>query len=184
MSVLQLPVVGVMGSSERPNARLAAPLGRLLSRLGVHLLTGGGQATMAAVSKAFAETPERAGLCVGVVPAASIADPAETRPGYPNEWIELAIRTHLIAKQPELWDGLTRNHINILSSDAVIALPGSTGTRHEIDMALRYERPVATFHGASKRPTDLPDQVCECRTIDEVEAFLREALGERLKPAL
>ncbi len=34
----------------------------------------------------------------------------------------------------------SRNHINILSSDVVVALPGSSGTWSEIQLAIRYVR--------------------------------------------
>src|SRR5262245_25652645 len=89
----RLPVVGVMGSGDTEHADKAEPLGRWLAAERVHLLTGAGQGVMAAVSRAFHSTPGRAGLVVGVAPC---GDPPDSpRAGYPNQWVELVIRTHL-----------------------------------------------------------------------------------------
>lgn len=92
--VLRRPVVGVMGSGRAAPGERAAALGRWLAEAGVHLLTGGGAGAMAAVARAFVETPGRSGLSVGVLPA-SEGDPAAPPPGYPNPWVELVVRTHL-----------------------------------------------------------------------------------------
>jgi len=177
MTVTRLPIVGVMGASEHAHHDLADPLGALLAGLPVHLLTGAGQGVMGAVSKAFAQVKGRAGLCVGIVPASSLQTPAAKHEGYPNDYVELAIRTHLITKQPELWDGLTRNHINVLTADAVIALPGSNGTAHEIEMAIAYGRPVATFFHRADEMGALPDSVHVCGSVADVHTFLSETLG-------
>lgn len=173
----KLAVIGVMGSSENAHEDLAAPLGRLLARLPVHLLTGGGQAAMAAVSRAFVESESRKGLCIGVIPAETLEHPTHTRAGYPNDWVELAIRTHLVAKHPDAWDGLTRNHINILSSDVVIALPGSRGTAHEIDLAVKYGKPVAAYFHREDEMENVPEVVSQCTAITQVEAFLDAQLA-------
>jgi uncharacterized protein (TIGR00725 family) len=173
----KLPIVGVMGSSELPHADLAEPLGALLASLPVHLLTGGGQGVMGSVSAAFVRIQNRKGLCIGVIPAESVDHPTKTAEGYPNAHVELAIRTHLIRKQPLLWDGLTRNHINILTADAVIALPGSTGTAHEIAIAARYGKPTAVFLHHEHEMNSLPETVRFCAAIADVRTFLGEALG-------
>lgn len=177
MTVTRLPIVGVMGSSERDNADLAVPLGRMLAGLPVHLLTGAGQATMKAVCKAFVSVKDRAGLCVGIAPAASLEHPGKPRAGYPNEFVELPILTHLVAKQPELWDGLTRNHINILTSQAIIALPGGRGTAHEIELAVRFGRPVASFFREPDEMGPLPEVVRLCPDLGAARAFVVETLG-------
>ena len=65
----RLPIVGVMGSGAEPHAERAAEVGRWLAAIGVHLLTGGGGGVMAAVARAFHETPERRGLVIGILPA-------------------------------------------------------------------------------------------------------------------
>ena len=98
---------------------------------GFHLLTGGGEGVMAAVSEAFAVVPDRRGLAIGVLPNAN-DDPLCSQPaGYPNRWVELAIRTHLPLSGVRGLGPLSRNHINVLTADVVIALPGGAGTSSE-----------------------------------------------------
>jgi uncharacterized protein (TIGR00725 family) len=176
MSVTRLPVVGVMGSHEHPHTDLAKPLGELIASLPVHLLTGSGPGVMGSVSAAFANVKDRKGLCIGVVPAESLDHPTRTPTGYPNAHVELAIRTHLVRKQPYLWDGLTRNHVNILTADAVIALPGSTGTAHEVEIAVRYGKPITAFLHHTDEMNSLPDVVRICLKIEDVAAFLHDTL--------
>jgi predicted Rossmann-fold nucleotide-binding protein len=62
------PVVGVMGSGSTPEAELAKPLGSLLAKRGVSLLTGGGAGTMDTVCAAFAAVRQRSGTIIAVVP--------------------------------------------------------------------------------------------------------------------
>ncbi len=79
-------------------------------------------------------------------------------------------------KQPFLWDGLTRNHVNILTADAVIALPGSTGTAHEVEIAVRYGKPTAAFLHHEQEMGALPETVRSCASIADVQAFLSDVL--------
>ena len=132
-----------MGSGTDSHEDLAAPLGRAVAENGWHLLTGGGAGTMTAASRAFTETPDRAGLCIGVVPGAE--DGGSSPGGYPNPWVEVVIRTHLPLSGAAGTGPDSRNHINVLSADAVVALPGSAGTWSEIELALRYGRPLALY---------------------------------------
>ena len=164
-----IPIVGVMGSGVRAHEELAAPLGRRLARLGVHLLTGGGSGVMESVSRAFAAVEGRAGLVIGVLPFHE----AGAAPGYPNPWVEIAIRTHLgqDGAEPD-----SRNHVNVLTSDVVVALPGSVGTASEVALSVRYGRPVVLF-GDLDRARGLPSEVAAARTVDEVIAFVREHIG-------
>ena len=179
-SRLRRPVVGVMGSSVRAFEDLAAPLGRWLASIGVHLLTGGGVGTMEAVSRAFAEVQPRAGLVVGVLPADLPDGIAVPRAGYPNPFVELAIFTHLPLSGIAGTDPRSRNHINILSSDAVIVLPGNEGTESEMALAVRYTRPVVAFFGEHAVGWTPPAGVPIARTMADVETFVRGALARRL----
>lgn len=172
----KLPIVGVMGSHEHPHADLAEPLGRLLAAMPVHLLTGSGPGVMGAVSAAYADVEDRAGLCIGIVPAESIDHPMRSPEGYPNPHVELAIRTHLVRKQPHLWDGLTRNHVNILTANVVVALPGSTGTAHEVDISVRYGKPTVAYLHHDGEMNAMPESVPVCLSLEEVRAFLVDAL--------
>ena len=177
---LRRPVVGVMGSSTRAFEDLAAPLGRRLASLGVHLLTGGGVGTMEAVSRAFAEVRPRAGLIVGVLPADLPDGVAVPRAGYPNPFVEIAIFTHLPLSGISGTDPRSRNHINILSSDVVIVLPGNEGTESEMTLAVRYGKPVIGFFGHHEVDWAPPAGVPVARTMAEVERFVQNALGDRL----
>jgi len=177
---LRRSVVGVMGSSTRAFVDLAEPLGRWLASAGVHLLTGGGVGTMDAVSRAFAETRPREGLAIGVLPADLPDGTAVPRAGYPNPFVELAIFTHLPLSGISGTDPRSRNHINILSSDVVVVLPGNEGTASEMALAVRYGKPVIAFFGDHAVEWQPPPGVPIARTMAEVESFVREALAGRL----
>jgi len=172
MAVRRRPIVGVMGSGTEPHEAAAAVLGRLLASRGVDLLTGGGRGVMASVSRAFAETPGRTGLVIGILPG----DP-EPPPGYPNLWVEIVIRTHLPWSGDRGTDPRSRNHVNVLSSDAVIALPGGAGTRSELVLAGRYGRPAIAFGAAWHDAAGLPPGVRLAACVDEVAAFLDAVLA-------
>jgi uncharacterized protein (TIGR00725 family) len=168
-------IVGVMGSGREPHEARASALGAFLAEAGYHLLTGGGGGVMASVSQAFAETKGRAGSIIGVLPAVPEA-PHSPPPGYPNPWVEIAIRTHLAARGEDGGDMLSRNHINILSADAVIALPGGAGTLSEVKLALAYRRPLAAHIATAADLPGLPHQVAVAPRLDDVRAFLETAL--------
>lgn len=168
-----------MGSSTRSFEDLAEPLGRWLASTGVHLLTGGGVGTMEAVSHAFAQARPREGLVIGVLPADLPDGIAVPRPGYPNAAVELAIFTHLPLSGITGTDSRSRNHINILSSDVVIVLPGNEGTESEMTLAVRYGKPVIAFFGDHEVDWRPPEGVPVARTMAAVEAFVRDVLAGR-----
>ncbi len=174
------PVVGVMGSSTRAYEDLAEPLGRRLAMLGVHLLTGGGVGTMEAVSRAFADVQPRDGLVVGVLPSDLPDGIAVPRAGYPNPSVELAIFTHLPLSGISGTDPRSRNHINVLSSDVVIVLPGNEGTESEMTLAVRYGKPVIAFFGDHVVDWRPSEGVTIARTLSDVERFVRDVIGDRL----
>ena len=169
----RLPIVGVMGSGEHRHEDLAQPLGTWLASQGVHLLTGGGAGVMAAVSQAFHSVEDRRGLTIGVLPCGEYSP--DSPPGYPSPWIEIPIQTHLprsAAKDTALH---SRNPINILTSDVIVALPGSLGTSSEVKLALHHGRPLIAFiHQRSDIP-DLPKEVQATDELERVQQFVREA---------
>ena len=169
-------MVGVMGSGSRSWKSRAEPLGRWLASAGYHLLTGGGQGVMAAVSRAFFDTNDRAGLVLGVLPA---GDGENLRPpdGYPNRWVEVAIRTHLPLSGPEGKAALSRNHINVLTSDVIVSLPGAAGTRSEIELALRYHRPVIAWLERADEMVGCPQGVRRVADLESVQEFVRAQLA-------
>ena len=172
---MRLPIVGVMGSGREPHRERATLVGRWLAGEGVHLLTGGGGGVMAAVSQAFCEAPDRRGLVLGIIPGT--AGPGRGKPGYPNEWVEVPIFTHLSRSGKSGTELQSRNHINVLSADVVIALPGSAGTSSEVALALAYERPVVCYLGSRDEIPGLPDGVPVCSDLQGLQEFVRAALG-------
>ncbi|NNK62000.1 MAG: LOG family protein [Gemmatimonadetes bacterium] len=170
----RLPIVGVMGSGGDAHDELARPLGRWLAYQEVHLLTGGGRGAMEAVSRAFHGVSPRRGLVIGILPGSDVEGAPPL--GYPNPWIEVSIRTHLPARGQRGSDPDSRNHVNVLSSDVVIALPGGPGTASETALALDYGRPVVAWRPAGTDPT-LPADTRQVPTFVEVQAFVRSHLN-------
>lgn len=174
MSVERLPIVGVMGSAREPHAQRAQVVGRWLAGEGVHLLTGGGPGVMSAVAEAFAKVPGRRGHVLGILPGGR--EGAGPRPGYPNPWVEIAIATHLPLSGERGTEPLSRNHITVLSSDVVVALPGGAGTASEVSLALRYRRPLVAYLAAREQIEGLPAQARVESNFDEIKAFVRAQL--------
>ena len=127
---------------------------------------------MTSVSRAFAEVEGREGLVLGVLPQVDEDGGSEAGTGYPNRWVEIPIRTHLGQAGA---DPSSRNHINVLTSDVVVALPGSAGTASEVALAIEYGRPLVLF-GELDRTRDLPREVATASSVDEVIAFVVRAL--------
>jgi predicted Rossmann-fold nucleotide-binding protein len=126
----------------------AEAFGRWLAAFDVHLLTGGGQGVMVAVCRGFTSVPRppRRGWSIGVLPT-DVG--GRVKPGYPNEGVEIAIRTHLHGQRNadgsggEDPDGIySRNHINARTADVMVAFPGGPGTHAETAMATQLAIPV------------------------------------------
>jgi predicted Rossmann-fold nucleotide-binding protein len=163
-------VVAVIGSGTAAELDACRQIGRLVAELGCDLLTGAGGGTMEAVARAFCERRDElssAALSIGIVPGAIGADGRyATKPGYPNPWVELAIYTHLPRSGADGKDMLSRNHINVLSADAIVVLPGGAGTQSEVELARQYG--VAAI--AYGRQT--PDGVEHATQVGRVREFL------------
>lgn len=131
---------------------------------------------MEAVSRGFHATEDRKGLVIGVLPAAG-PESAWPPPGYPNPWVELSIQTHLHLSGTEGTELASRNHINVLSSDVVVALPGAEGTRSEVELALRYGKPLVAYLQDRAEIPQLPDSVLVAPQLEDIIAFVRRAVG-------
>ncbi len=182
----RLPIIGVMGSSQEDSAELAGPLGLLIARLGCHLLTGGGGGAMEAVGRAFCSVEGRRGHALGILPEGAAANP----------FVEVPIHTQLSAENDPSSPGWrwSRNHINIRTSDVVIALPGGEGTASELELAAGgpHQRPCLAFLGAEGRVAQFQRtaereaitgnglRIPVAVEISEVEAFLTKHLSARL----
>jgi len=168
-------IVGVMGSGEERHDALAAPLGRWIARQGHHLLTGGGGGVMTAVSEAFAMVPDRQGLVIGVLKGFPAQD-GRVVSATPNRWVEVPIRTHLPLSGVQGTDALSRNHVNVLTADVVVVLPGGAGTRSEVELAVRYAKPLVAFLGSAGLPPGWP-VIPVAATIDEVARLILPELA-------
>jgi uncharacterized protein (TIGR00725 family) len=169
--------VGVMGSGTDEHDALGRDIGELLARLGVNLLTGGGRGVMTSVSRAFVQTSRNRGICIGIIPCFSESERSRPKDGYPNEFVELPIYTHLPYSGPRGKDDLSRNHINILSSVAVIALPGEEGTATEVSLAVDYKKPVIAYSPQKHLVEHFSKAVTRATTLREVEEFLGRYLS-------
>jgi uncharacterized protein (TIGR00725 family) len=170
---LSTHTIGVIGSGTREHDDDARPIGELLADLGVNLLTGGGGGVMKAVSRAFVRRSNGRGICIAIVPCESEADRASPRTGYPNEFVQLAIYTHLPYSGAQGTHDLSRNHINVLTCSAIVALPGEDGTFSEASLAIRYARPIVAFSGSPALLESFPKSILRTAAIGDVETFLR-----------
>lgn len=172
------PVVGVMGSGNDMHEDRAQEVGSWLAREGVHLLTGGGGGVMASVSKAFRETPGREGLVIGIIPGENGS--GNPKAGYPNPEVEISIFTHLHQGGREGAEALSRNHINVLSSDVIIVLPGGSGTATEVSLAEKYGRKLVVYLKPPFEFPELPDGVLVESDFEKVKHFVRANLPKDL----
>jgi predicted Rossmann-fold nucleotide-binding protein len=181
-------VVTVIGSGTVADPA-CVEIGQLVASLGVDLLTGGGRGVMEAVSRAFFESRPREGLVIGVIPgtvdsldALERREPATIayRPldGYPNPWAELAIYTHLPDSGQQGTLRSSRNHINVLSADVIVALPGEAGTESEMWLAVQYGVPTVAY---GTHRSAVPTGVVQARTLEEVRTFLLEYMPTPLR---
>lgn len=173
-----MAVIGVMGSGSEEWREFAEPLGRWIAEGGHDLLTGGGRGVMLSCARAFAAVPGRTGRSIGILPT----EPHPSlgfRPleGYPNPYVDLPILTPLPRKLPDAPEAaLSRNHVNVLSSDVVIALPGKHGTLDEIRLALRFGKPLLCF-GPRDAFAEAPREAPVAVALEDVRAFIGRVLA-------
>ena len=150
------------------------PLGAWIADNGYDLLTGAGSGVMLSTAGAFFTRNGRVGRSIGIIP--SQPDPELgfiPLAGYPNPFIDLPILTPLPRREATAADNeITRNYINVLSSDVIIALPGERGTHDEIRLAKRFARPVLCF-GPPEAFNTLPESVEITSDIQQVYDFIK-----------
>jgi uncharacterized protein (TIGR00725 family) len=175
--------VGVMGSGRRLDTTVqtsAAQVGELLADLKVNLLTGGGGGVMQAVSESFREAQTRKsqseGIIIGILRPAGLDDESVARLRREKNYSDLSIRTHLPFSGDKGTDTLSRNHINALTPDVIVALPGAGGTAGEVTLALRYGTPLIVFSPDSKAVSAFPKYPHHAKEIAEVREFLLKHL--------
>ncbi|MAF98194.1 MAG: hypothetical protein CMH26_06130 [Micavibrio sp.] len=174
----RLPIVGVMGSHEEEWLEYADPVGDMLARKGFHLLTGAGDGVMTAVARSFTQVKDRKGVSIGIKPAIDYKGERLSEVAYPNPYIEIPMITPLSAKAQSDAMPFSRNLVNVMTSKALIILPGSHGTKNEVSLALMYDKPLIMF-GPDKAFADFPEEPLRADDISHVERFLDDVFGER-----
>ena len=123
--------IAVIGHS-RPSAEVetwAEDVGARIAECGAIVVCGGLGGVMAAAARGAAR---RQGTSVGILPG---YDPRSAAPD-----LSVVIPTGL---------GHARNMLVVASGDAVVALPGASGTLSEIGLALTLEKPVVAVRAWS-----------------------------------
>lgn len=165
------PIIGVMGSHQDEWEILAEPIGQIIAEFGYHLLTGAGAGVMTAASRGFVSVKEREGLCIGIIPTVDSQGKDIDPETYPNPYIEIPIVTPLGVKALSDSMPFSRNHVNIMSSNAVIILPGSHGTKNEASLCLQFGKPCLYF-GPMDAFEGFPEQRTRVSSIEAVREFL------------
>jgi predicted Rossmann-fold nucleotide-binding protein len=68
----------------------------------------------------------------------------------------------------------------VLSSAAIVALPGEAGTASEVALALRYRKPIVAFSPNPKLVERFPNSVRRVERIEEVREFVRAYLDKKM----
>lgn len=125
---IQIAVIG----HGRPSAEVEAwaeEVGERIAECGAMVVCGGLGGVMAAAARG---ATRRQGTSVGILPG---YDPRSAAPD-----LSVVIPTGL---------GHARNMLVVASGDAVVALPGASGTLSEIGLALTLEKPVVAVRAWS-----------------------------------
>ncbi|QQL44972.1 molybdenum cofactor carrier protein [Sulfuriroseicoccus oceanibius] len=176
-AVNRLPIIGVMGSGSFSYDHLAHDVGTVLAGEGVHLLTGGGEGIMEAVSRSFVKARfQGQGRVLGVIPGNSNGTLHPSHENYPNPWVEIPIYTHLPLTGITGTSTMSRNHINILTSQVLIFLPGSAGTASEHTLAQQYNKPMIGYFPEGLVPPFWNDDYPTASSPEQLTVWLRKTL--------
>lgn len=140
----------------------AYQVGAMVAQEGWILLNGGRASGVMEASARGAK--DNGGLTIGILPV----DDA----GWASRYIDIPIVTGI---------GMARNIINVLSSDIIIALPGSAGTISEIAMALKYNKIAILFRfdaGEWLRPFQKEEKVFFINEIEGLRTFIKKKLED------
>ncbi len=165
-------IVGIMGSGKDSWTEFINPLAEWIAQQNYHLLTGSGTGVMASASEAFCRVQNRKGTCIGIVPTEPNNEFGFVpKKNYPNPWVEICITTPLATFNGTDPNQISRNHVCVLSSDVIVALPGSKGTHNEVNLAIRFQKPIILF-GPEKEMRYFPKILKRTDSIEEVKNFI------------
>ena len=101
-----------------------------------------------------------------------------------NKLGEIVICTHLPYSGDQGLDTLSRNHINALTSDLVVVLPGGSGTYSELQLAWEYNKDIMIYLGKDgtvdgQRPKQLKQRFSDDKIVvganeTQLKTWLRE----------
>jgi uncharacterized protein (TIGR00725 family) len=130
----QRPRIGVMGPGvcSGRSLQLARDVGFEIARGGAILVCGGMGGVMEAAARG---AREGGGITIGILPGARAEDA--------NQYVDIPVATDL---------GNARNVVNILTSQAIIAIHGGYGTLSEIALALKCGTPVVGLETWDMKP--------------------------------
>ena len=165
------PQVTLVGDAEAAPAACAAAerIGGFCARHGLTLVTGGRGGVMEAASRGAAR---HGGLVVGILPSADFAEA--------NPWCSVVVPTGI---------GWTRNSVNALAGDVVVAIGGGAGTLSELAYAWIHGRPILTLAGTggwadklAGAPLDHRNssKIVHCESVEVLEAALLGACRPRV----
>jgi uncharacterized protein (TIGR00725 family) len=166
MRLKQVAVIGDADASPEACA-FAEALGAAVGRNGWALLSGGRDGIMSAASRGAREA---GGMVVGILPTADDSSG--------NSDCHVLLPTGM---------GWTRNSLNALAGDVVVAIGGRAGTLTEIAFAWSYGKPILAATGLGGWSERLAGQAVDDRRTDliegvsspeQAEAALLRILGE------
>lgn len=122
-------IVAVIGSSHASEAEVdfAEAVGKKIAKYGFLLLTGARGGVMKAACRG---AKKEGGLTLGILPAANKSQA--------NKFTDIVIPSGM---------GSTRNSLNALTADYIIAVGGGAGTLSEIAYAWMYNKPILAVEG-------------------------------------
>lgn len=160
-------VIGVLGSGTEEYREWVVPLARWIAEHGFDLLTGAGAGVMRVAAEAFVAVPGRRGLSIGIIPGEVVGGVYRPKPGYPNASVELPVFTHLPLSGEQGREPMSRNHLNVLSAQALVLLPGGAGTLSEAELVVRYRKPAMLF-GPTREFRRFPDPIERTDSLERV----------------
>lgn len=152
MSQRKFVYVAVVGGYDCSAAEyaLAETVGELIARRGAVVVCGGRHGITEAACKG---AKQAGGTTIGILPGDDYREA--------NDYVDHAICTDI---------GSSRNHVIVMTADAVIAFPGKYGTLSEIAYALLHKRPIVSLGS-----WDVSDQIIKAQSPQEaVEKVFQE----------
>ena len=152
-------IIGIMGPGESARKEVcdfAEATGALLAQAGFVVLSGGrAEGVMQAAMKGASEA---GGLTVGILPGSDARGM--------SEYVDIPIFTGV---------GHARNAINVLSSQAIVAIGLGPGTASEISMAIKLKKTIilACIDAEDVRFFERLGEVSLAKTPNDVVTFIR-----------